>query len=540
MKRIVWLAAGFLIMPLLVFANEAKITAVKGAADIKSPAGAAWYAATAGSTVKSGQAIKTKARSRVNIQLSDGSRIEIRPNSQVDLSDLSPKTPAFKMAIGRIKAWVSKNTSRSKFEIKTPVAVCSVRGTEFTVDVDDKGMTDIAVLEGLVNVSKLDGSGDVVPVGAGERLNVTMEKPLTMEQRTEAIADKIAIQREVGLSMSKEAVQAAAAAEMRLAEYQEGKAMIDVNGNRVRIEEYVMRPAPDTFKLVVLNERADRFDYFYYLGKFNKTLPTDLSVALGQMNGLFGATAPEYYLTEYEKGFSNTQDYAKDTATGGHLVQITYNANGTITLSDPTNAANTKTVNAYDATNGAYDPITDTFDTTRTSALDITVFDPSTDAFQSFGAGQTYWSTRFNSYQHIINGVVKQWYLNGSASTNILAADLDGHWLYPALDSANNLIYGEWDPASTENSFPDGSSMHNRLKITYKDGTFEQYDTYIIDDEGKMAKQSDFEGITTGAQYKERLLKWNYQQVLTASEFGGRKIDLVVEPKILIKSGLIK
>lgn len=540
MKRIVWLTVGFLIMPLLVFANEAKITAVKGTADIKSPDSAAWYAAKTGSLVKTGQVIKTKPRSRVNVELSDGSRIEIRPNSQIDLTDLSAKSPTFKMAIGRIKAWVSKNTGRSKFEVKTPVAVCSVRGTEFTVDVDEKGMTDIAVLEGLVGVRRIDGTGDVIPVGAGERLSVSVDKPLSMEQRTEAISDKFAIQREVGLSMSKEAVQAAAASEMRLAEYQEGKTMIDVNGNRVRLEEYVMRPAPDTFKLVVLNERSDRFDYFYYQGKFNKTLPTDLSVALGQMNGLFGTTAPEYYLTSYEKGFSNTQDYAKDAATGGHLVQITYNANGTITLSDPTNAANTKTVNAYDATNGAYDPITDTFDTSRTSALDITVFDPATDNIQNFAAGQTYWSTRFNSYQHIINGVVKQWYLNAAPATNILTADLDGHWLYPALDSNNNLIYGEWNVASTANTYPDGTSMHNRLKITYKDGTFEQYDNYIINDEGQMAKQGDFDGITTGAQYKNRLLKWNYEQVLTASEFGGRKIDLVIEPKILIKSGLIR
>ena len=35
-----------------------------------------------------------------------------------------------------------------------------------------------------------------------------------------------------------------------------------------------------------------------------------------------------------------------------------------------------------------------------------------------------------------------------------------------------------------------------------------------------------------GASFKETLLKWNYQQIITASEFQGRKIDLVFEPKI--------
>mgnify|MGYP000315474944 CR=1 FL=1 len=51
---------------------------------------------------------------------------------------------------------------------------------------------------------------------------------------------------------------------------------------------------------------------------------------------------------------------------------------------------------------------------------------------------------------------------------------------------------------------------------------------------------SAFAGLSTGADYKGELLKWNYQQQITASEFNGRSIDLVVEPKIFIKSGLIQ
>ncbi|MDD5303522.1 MAG: hypothetical protein PHS14_10490 [Elusimicrobia bacterium] len=39
--------------------------------------------------------------------------------------------------------------------------------------------------------------------------------------------------------------------------------------------------------------------------------------------------------------------------------------------------------------------------------------------------------------------------------------------------------------------------------------------------------------------FKQTLLGWNFQTIVTACEFGGRKIDLVVEPKIFIQSGLI-
>ncbi|MEK9144871.1 MAG: hypothetical protein AAB339_04600, partial [Elusimicrobiota bacterium] len=70
-------------------------------------------------------------------------------------------------------------------------------------------------------------------------------------------------------------------------------------------------------------------------------------------------------------------------------------------------------------------------------------------------------------------------------------------------------------------------------------GSWDKWDNYIISDEGEVAAPGDFGNARTGVAFKETLLKWNYQQIITASEFQGRKIDLVFEPKILIESGLI-
>lgn len=521
-------------------ADTARIISVTGSAQRQQKDAAQWSPLRAGDTLADGSVLKTLPRSRARITLADGSSILLYPNSHMTVSDSSARSPLLKMASGKLKAWISHAKKRSKFEVKTPVAVCSVRGTEFTVVVDGSGATDIEVAQGLLGVRKIDGTGEEMPLGAGERLSVRADKPLTAELKSVIFGGVKDVRYEVGLSMDKHEVQAAAAQEMRLAEYQEGKTMVDVFGKRVRLEEYVMRPAPDTFKLVVLNERDTRFDYFYYQGTFNKTLPDDLSVALNDLSGRLGTTAPEYFLTGYEQVFSNTRDYVKDTGAGGHLVKIIYNADGTYTLSDPDNPSTSRTVNAWDAEYGAYDPISDTFDAGRTSAYDLSVYSPTDDSFQSFTAGQTLWRTRFNNYEHVINGVRKQWYLPATANVNMLVSDLDGHWLYPSLDSYGTTIYGEWGAASSEATTPDAGYLHNRLNLTYYDNTFEQYDTYIISDEGALAAHSAFAGITTGAAYKQELLKWNYQQVITATEFQGRTIDLVVEPKILIKSGIIQ
>jgi hypothetical protein len=541
MKKITVFLFGMLLLPPCLFSGETKISSVTGSADVKYLNKDFWYTARTGARLLSGQKIKTRPRSRVKVELSDGSRVEIYPNSLVDLKNIGAKAPNFFMMVGKLKAWVSHNVNRSKFEVNTPVAVCSVRGTEFTVDVDPRGQTDIEVDKGLVGVRMADGTGEEIPVGAGERLNVTAGGRLTPEQKLWGSREQSAVRNEVGLEMSKEAVQAAAAQEMRLAEYQEGKTMVDVFGSRVRLEEYIVRPAPDTFKLVLLNERESRFDYFYYKGTFNTTLPSDLSVALRDIGGKLGTTAPDYYLTAYERGYSNTQDYVKDNGTGGHLVKITYNSNGTFTLTDAADASNTRTVNAADAANGAYDPVADTFDASRTTALDVALYNPVSDVYENFSAGQTLWQTRFNSYAHVIDGINKLSYLPSNSARNILAGDLDGHWIYPSLDSAGNTIYGDWGVSSSASTRPEAGMLHNRIALTYRDNTSEQYDNYIISDEGKVASVASFNGITPGTpQYKAELLKWNYEQVITATEFKGRKIDLVIEPKILIKSGLLK
>jgi len=93
---------------------------------------------------------------------------------------------------------------------------------------------------------------------------------------------------------------------------------------------------------------------------------------------------------------------------------------------------------------------------------------------------------------------------------------------------------------SVVSSFPSPADIHQNVFESYSDGTSVSWDNYIIDDEGAVASASDFAGITSGTAFTRKLLDWNYEQVIRATEFQGRKIDLVVAPKILIQAGLIQ
>ena len=450
--------------------------------------------------VSRGDTIRTGFSAQAVLTYEDGSRIELGGNSSVTLEENDGHNMGSLLNIGTLRAYVKKLIAR-KFQVRTPTAVCSVRGTEFRVEVMGGGRTVVDLYKGLLGVE--DHRGQQVLLHPNERLEVDlrgMSNPSSLPSQGQIQKSQFhsVMRREMSLDMSKEEVQSAAAKEIKLAEFQQGKVLIDVFGKRVRLEEYIVRPRADQFKLVVLNERATRFDYFYYLGTFNQALPADLSVALRQLGGGLG-TAPAYFLTGFETGRSNTRDSAVEVAQGGHLVDVNNNA-------DP-------------ADNVAffYDAVTDRY----------------VDA-----VGKSVFQTLFDRYGFYLNGGLKY----GWTGNNITSYSLAGGMTQAALaDPITGAALAAALPTrSVSVTFPEAELVHQVIYESYTDGTFTKWDNYIIRDDGRIATVSDFKGITTGAQYKQKLLDFNYEQVLTASEFQGRKIDLVVEPRILIQSGLIQ
>ncbi|MBI5598046.1 MAG: FecR domain-containing protein [Elusimicrobia bacterium] len=472
------------------------ISALTGTAQVRRPNTVSWNEVPTNYVLGAGDELKTDRSSRVTLTFDDGSRVELGPNSSYVLQETKAGESSMTLSFGRLKAWVTKAASR-RFSVRTPTAVCSVRGTEFGVDVAQDGRTSVELFTGLLGVQ--DQKGNEVLLKDGQRVDVDAgglgkTQGLDEKKETNKEAERQQIKREVGLEMNKEQILAAASEEIKQALYQQGKVMTDVNGNRVRIEEYILRPSPNSFKFVVLNERPDRFDYFFRTGTFNTTLPDDLSTALRQLPGCIGA-ACTYFLTGYQTAWSNTSDTVLETATGGHQVNLNANADAT-------------------------DNVTK-------------AFDPAVNDFVALPAGTAFFSTLFNVYTLKFNGVQHTGWTNGADITSMADRTFTGTNL--ALLSSPNCTNLDF---CTGNREP--GSFHDIVYRQNVGGTiWDKFDNYIIDDKGTVAKHSDFAGLTNGAEYKKRLLDFNYQQIITASEFGGRRIDLVYEPKILMQSGLI-
>jgi len=111
----------------------------------------------------------TTAKGQILLQLEDGSQILVHAKTRLVLKQPSPSNwQRLQLLLGKIKAEIQKRTGGSPpFQIGTPSAVITVRGTRFYVEVDRHNTTRVKVEEGVVEVQSLKGTGKPVLIKAG-------------------------------------------------------------------------------------------------------------------------------------------------------------------------------------------------------------------------------------------------------------------------------------------------------------------------------------------------------------------------------------
>jgi hypothetical protein len=118
-------------------------------------------------------------------QYSDGSTFEIFPKSTVVFQE----HPAdfehlLNVWIGHVKVWIQHAPGVPNYKnVQTPTAVISVRGTVFSVDVQDEDTTVVSVEEGLVDVRNITVPVVNVPrLGAGQSITVIRNQQLGLNR----------------------------------------------------------------------------------------------------------------------------------------------------------------------------------------------------------------------------------------------------------------------------------------------------------------------------------------------------------------------
>jgi len=110
------------------------------------------------------------------LRLSDGSEVLVRAHTRLQVQQPSLTDPSyFQLLLGRIRALINKRTGGAvPFELGTPSAVIAVRGTEFDVEVNPRNVTEVDVVDGIVEVYGRNSTAGSVLLEPGYSTRVGM------------------------------------------------------------------------------------------------------------------------------------------------------------------------------------------------------------------------------------------------------------------------------------------------------------------------------------------------------------------------------
>ncbi len=159
-----------------------------------------WVIST-GDPIQPRQLIQTGPDGQVTLQVSDGSTIQVYPNSQfVFRNNPGNWRDLIDMVLGRIRIHIEHlGGVPNPNTIRTPTAVISVRGTTLDVSVDEAGdVTQVDVEEGVVEVEHaLLPRDHPATIKAGESIRVFKNEPIARN-----LLDKGTIWRQVLRALS--------------------------------------------------------------------------------------------------------------------------------------------------------------------------------------------------------------------------------------------------------------------------------------------------------------------------------------------------
>ena len=153
----------------------ATVSDFKGKVTIQLP-GQTLLSPSRGQVLPPGSTVNTDD-GRLLLKLSDGSDVLVRPHTKLIVKE--PETSGWRylqLLIGRIRTQVQRHLGGTpSFQIGTPSAVISVRGTRFDVEVNRRGFTEVDVEEGTVELDSMSARGEPVFITAGFSSRVGMD-----------------------------------------------------------------------------------------------------------------------------------------------------------------------------------------------------------------------------------------------------------------------------------------------------------------------------------------------------------------------------
>ncbi len=312
-------------LPGLTCAGEAKILSMSGNVEARQTREGQWGPAADNMEIAEGGAVRTASDGAAVLLLPNKTKIWLKETTSLEIEQRQTLASRLALVFGRIKLRVPHLMRKEKFEVRTPAAVCAVRGTEFTVSTNEEGKMDLQVLYGEVKLRFVippEKGADEYYIPQGQGLNLEEKgKPaklalLTPKAEMEALgnwnpgvkpADRLNAlkEKENDRAQAKEFARVITNSNnevksflnvVKESDLEAGRTLTDVHGNLVRVDQRMMRPADNEIQFFNLVKRpvysndgsslanggfkyngaqgvVNRLDYMQMTMAFNKDLP---------------------------------------------------------------------------------------------------------------------------------------------------------------------------------------------------------------------------------------------------------------------------
>lgn len=499
----------------------------KGAVEIRSAAAGAWTPVAGPTELSAGQAVRTDENASAELKFSDGSRVVLAGNSEFRVDRTDGREAIFTLSLGKLRAAFSGLFS-SLISIHTPVAVCAVRGTVFELGANAKG-TEVSMAEGVLEVKDVKGNQAVVT--SEETLKIGeggMGKPqmlaLSDARALEAVRP-MTVHAEMARDATRSMLEDLRHRELKASESMLGKDVVDAFGRRVRLEEYLLRPTQNSFELLFLSRRQDRFDWGHLIERFNSRIPDDLSQVPAIISGTFlSRNRPSNWLKYMEFYATNVTDAEKEAITLGDPVQIDFSGYGAGLRWYPASIDFVQTLMGPGVPGGSR-----------------VQFQQHQDYGQTTGGLFTWTQSIVNNVGTGSLALLAQFQLNPANAADVAFGGclLGGETCFDHAPAALNVFSPgdfEYQPQAQFNGlqatvadFPSGTNKADyRRSTTYPDGSSLTVEKFLVSNDGKLFDTSD-PGENTFTKNGNYNLEINIQSNL----FQGRDIDVLIAPEIL-------
>ena len=128
---------------------DARLKVVSGSVMVKPSEAEEWVKVTGEMPLDPGDLVKTASDGVAELYLDDKGAVGVGRNTEVEVSSLDQGETVFSLSFGSLAAKIKHFLNEKfKLQVRTPSAVCAVRGTEFAVEYSQLGKdTSIAVFD---------------------------------------------------------------------------------------------------------------------------------------------------------------------------------------------------------------------------------------------------------------------------------------------------------------------------------------------------------------------------------------------------------